>query len=200
MQRYLSALALSPQVLLYPAGVDALHVAPPKISLAQIPSSAFGDGSHPSTRLCAIAVDFLCRTQKIESFLDVGTGTGVLARIARTRGVPFVAGTDIDSLALQAARQNADLDQQDSSITFKNVAPDFWGERFQLIVANILEGPLHDLAPSITRALVPGGQLLLSGFTRIQSPALRVFYQNFRLNVVSESENEGWVLLHLQRS
>ncbi len=192
-------IVISPQVYLY----RVEHLAPisvaPKLGLAQMASTAFGDGSHPTTRLCAGAVDFLCRTQSLPAFLDVGTGTGVLARIARARGVEFVVGTDIDPLALQAATQNAQLDAADSEICFENASPDHWGMRFHLVVANILEGPLHNLAPMLASALVPGGQLLLSGFTRLQTPALRVLYEGLGLHFLSESEYEGWALLHLQR-
>jgi len=141
----------------------------------------------------------LCRTQSIAAFLDVGTGTGILARIARARGVKFVAATDIDMQALQAARDNSSLDAAVSPIHFENVAPDHWGARFNLVAANILEGPLRDLASSLVGALAPGGQLLLSGFTRLQTPGLRVLYMGLGLHILSESENDGWALLHLQR-
>ncbi|MDQ3232075.1 MAG: 50S ribosomal protein L11 methyltransferase, partial [Pseudobdellovibrionaceae bacterium] len=168
---------LSPLTFLYPFGAWKPSSPGPKIGMAQIPSSAFGDGSHPTTRLCAGAVDFLCRTQSIRSFLDVGTGTGVLSRIARARHVEFVAATDIDPAALHAAQENAALDAHGPNIEFAAVAPDHWGARFDLVVANILEEPLRELAPALVRALAPHGQLLLSGFTRLQAPRLRVLYQ-----------------------
>lgn len=192
-------ITLSPQVFLYRTDLCAPVSAAPKLGLPQIPSAAFGDGSHPTTRICAGAVDYLCRTQSIAAFLDVGTGTGVLARIARARGVEFVAATDIDPLALDAARQNASLDAISSPIHFKNAPPDHWGARFNLVAANILEGPLRDLAPSLLAALAPGGQLLLSGFTHLQTPGLQVLYRELGLHLLSESGNDGWALLHLQR-
>lgn len=191
---------LSPQISLFQAGCYAPISVAPKLAIAQIPSTAFGDGSHPTTLLCAGAVDVLCRTQSIEAFLDVGTGTGVLARIARQRGVKWVIGTDIDSLALHAARQNAELDIGTIPIDFQNTQPDHWGARFDLIVANILEGPLRDLAPALALALAPGGQLLLSGFTRLQTPGLCLLYEGLGLRLLSESEQQGWALLHFQRS
>ncbi len=189
---------LCPLVSLYKySGCAPVSVAP-KLALGQIPSVAFGDGSHPTTRLCAGAVDSLCRLQSVEAFLDIGTGTGVLARIARARGAQFVVGTDIDPLAIHAALQNADLDSPSSPIHFKDAAPDHWGARFDLVAANILEGPLRDLAPAIVRALAPGGQLLLSGFTRLQSPGLRIKYEGLGLHELSESESGGWAMLHMQ--
>lgn len=153
---------LSPGVWLYPAGRP-----PPEgvagLTLPQQPGRAFGDGSHPTTRLCAGAVDFLCRRHPLDGVLDVGTGTGVLARIARARGARFVVATDVDPLALAEARANVKLEAGEE-ILVVDAPPDSWGSRFQLVVANILEGPLVELAPALKRALVPEGLLLLSGF------------------------------------
>jgi ribosomal protein L11 methyltransferase len=139
----------------------------------------------------------LCRLRQPEAVLDVGTGTGVLARIARARGARFVAGTDIDPVALSSARAHSALDGHPIEINLSHEAPDFWGARFDLVVANILQAPLVDLAPALTRALVPGGVLLLSGFTRLQAPALRVLYETAGLTFVRDSCLGEWALLML---
>ncbi len=93
---------LAPRVQLYPAGAPRPVLGPGRLALAQHEggSAVFGDGSHATTRLCASVVDQLCRQRQPESVLDVGTGSGVLARIARARGATFVVGTDIDADAL----------------------------------------------------------------------------------------------------
>lgn len=158
----------------------------------QLPSTAFGDGSHPTTRLCARAVDYLCRTRAPKCVLDVGTGTGILARIARSHGASFIVGTDIDPLALAAARANIALDSHPVEIQLSSAAPDAWGPRFELIVANILEAPLRALAPALLGALAPGGTLLTSGYTPIQVPALKLAFPGTES---TESTLEGWSLL-----
>ena len=162
--------------------------------LVQLPSAAFGDGSHPTTRQCARAIDYLCRTRKPEAMLDVGTGTGILARIGRAQGVPFVVGTDIDPTALAAARANVALDQHIVEIELSNEMPHSWGPRFDLVVANILEAPLRALSQSLRLALAPGGVLLLSGFMPPQAPALRALFPSCES---SESTLDGWSLLML---
>jgi ribosomal protein L11 methyltransferase len=196
---------IAPQVTLYPFG----SVPPPEkhcgIALAGIlPGSGqpvvFGDGSHPTTRLCAAALDFLCRRRQPEAVLDVGTGSGVLARIARARGARFIVATDIDPAALASARAHAALDKHPVEIHIGSEAPDRWGARFDLVVANILEAPLRELAPALGRALIPGGCLLLSGFTPLQIPGLRVVYEGVGLNFERESRLEGWALLAFRRS
>jgi ribosomal protein L11 methyltransferase len=190
---------LSPLVSLYQAGSLPFKVNLNEITLSQLPSKAFGDGSHPTTRLCAGVLDFLCRQHSPHSVLDVGTGTGVLARIARARGAQFVVGTDIDSDAIHAAKNNSLLDSYPLEIQFLNASPDTWGPRFNLVIANILEGPLRDLAKSLSLALSPKGILLVSGFTRLQVPALRVAFSQVGLTVSNDSYLEEWALLMFRK-
>jgi ribosomal protein L11 methyltransferase len=155
----------------------------------------FGDGSHATTRLCAGIVDLLCRQRVPEAVLDVGTGTGLLARIARARGARFVVGTDIDPAALACANAHSALDAREVEIQFCTAAPDLWGARFDLVVANILEAPLRSLAPGLSRALKPDGLLLLSGFTRMQMPALRVVYEALGLSYLRHADLDEWTAL-----
>jgi ribosomal protein L11 methyltransferase len=196
---------LAPRITLYRFGSPPPSMEQGWLALPQLPQEAaghtvFGDGSHPTTRLCAGAVDLLCRQRQPKAVLDVGTGTGVLARIARARGAQFVVGTDIDPLALSSAEAHSALDTHPVAIHFSNDAPDYWGARFDLVVANILEGPLRHLAPALSRALLPGGVLLLSGFTRPQMPALRVCYERAGVTFMRESHLDEWSLLMFERS
>ena len=191
---------IAPRVVVYPFGLVPPKRAEDWLALAQLAQqpgdpAVFGDGSHATTRLCAAAVDLLCRQRQPQAALDVGTGTGVLARIARARGVSRVVGTDIDPHALSSARANSNLDAHPVEIHFGPETPDQLGEDFDLVVANILEAPLRYLAPALRRALRPGGFLLLSGFTRPQVPALRVLYESLHLTLVRESTLDAWVLL-----
>jgi ribosomal protein L11 methyltransferase len=176
-----------------------------RLVLAQLGSPGtgrpvFGDGSHPTTRLCAGAVASLCRGHVPAAVLDVGTGTGLLARIARALGATFIVGTDIDPAALSLASANVALDAgSEVGIQLSDAAPDAWGACFDLVVANILEAPLTTLAPLITAALRPGGVLLLSGFTRVQAPRLRVHYEALGLKALREATLDGWLLLQFVR-
>jgi ribosomal protein L11 methyltransferase len=187
-------------VALYPAGLAPPDLPPGAIALPTLPSRAFGDGSHPTTRLCARAVDLLCRQRAPAQVLDVGTGTGVLARLARAHGASFVVGTDLDPEAIAAARANAALDAQTVELLLGREGPDAWGPRFDLVVANILEGVLVGLAPALAAALAPGGRLLLSGFTPPQTPALRAAFSAHGLTVENQATLEGWALLQCSRS
>lgn len=190
---------LAPRVIVHEPGATVPALPGGTIALAQLPGPAFGDGSHPTTRLCAGAVDLLARQARPQAVLDVGTGTGILARIARARGATFVVATDIDPVALAAARANAELDTHPRAIEICEHSPDHRGPRFDLVVANILEDPLCRLAPALTAALAPGGALLLSGFTPAQVPALRAAFVRCGLVFVLQASQEGWCLLRLDR-
>jgi ribosomal protein L11 methylase PrmA len=190
-----SSIKLSPQVLVYANGPRPSAINEDWVVLPQMLSTAFGDGTHPTTRLCAGAVDFLCRQKHLSSVLDVGTGTGILARIARARGAEFIVGTDIDPAALESAKENSALDSHTVEIEITNAMPDHWGPRFDLVVANILEGPLTELAPSLAAALAPKGHLLISGFTRLQVHSLKQAFTNQGLCFMSESSLGEWAML-----
>ena len=196
MQKILTQIA--PQVFLFPAGLKPSAAPEGALALPAIAGPAFGDGSHPTTRMCAGAIDLLCR-QKPLSVLDVGTGTGVLARIARARGARFVAATDIDAVALESAQKHVALDAHPLEIPVLDVLPDYWGPTFDLTVANILEGPLRELAPCLARSLRPGGVLLLSGFTPRQVSGVQVAFSAHGFAFVSESTLESWSLLMFRR-
>jgi ribosomal protein L11 methyltransferase len=192
---------IAPRVTVYPSGSAPPPVGEGWIALAQLPraesSAVFGDGSHATTRLCATAVDMLCRRRQSQAVRDGGTGTGILARIARARGARLIVGTDIDSVAVSCAKAHADLDAHRVEIQFGSEAPDHWGACFDLVVANILEAPLRTLAPALRRALAPGGILLISGFTRLQIPALRVAYESAGLTYIDHFGLDEWAALKL---
>jgi ribosomal protein L11 methyltransferase len=191
---------IAPRVTVYRFGSPAPALEEGWIALAQLPraqrsAAVFGDGSHATTRLCAAAVDLICRQHRVQALLDVGTGTGILARIARARDAQFIVGTDIDPVAVNCAKMHADLDGHKMSIHFGSEVPDHWGARFDLVVANILQGALESLAPALCRALVPGGILLISGFMRPQTPALRRVYEATGLKSSGHFRLDEWALL-----
>ena len=131
-------------------------------------AEAFGTGHHGSTAGCLAAIERVAKARRIRNALDVGTGSGILAiAIARLLRAPVLA-SDIDPVATEIAAANARLNGAG--------APGRHGDRgrpwpavfrrhgpFDLVVANILAGPLVRLAPPIRRHLAPGGTVILSG-------------------------------------
>lgn len=132
------------------------------------PTAAFG-GDHPTTALCLAALVDLCAATPPARALDVGTGTGVLALALARLGVPRVTATDIDPLALAAARRHVADNALTDRITLRRDLPP---PAFDLIVANLYLGPLLALADALAARLAPGGHLVLAGIIRDHRPAL----------------------------
>ncbi len=181
------------------AGKVPHGVIPMKIEAAM----AFGTGHHETTALCLAVLSDLARGQAaFRNVLDLGTGTGLLAIGAAKLWKKRVLASDIDPVAVEVTRENARAngvapwvlaavaDGLDNPL-LKNGAP------YDLIVANILAGPLTRLAPSITRALAPGGTLLLSGLLRNQELLVTSFYP--RLRLIDRRRMGPWSALVFER-
>jgi ribosomal protein L11 methyltransferase len=135
------------------------------------PGLAFGTGTHPTTAMCLEWLDGIDLTGK--TVLDYGCGSGVLAIAALKLGASSATGMDIDPQALIATGQNA----RDNGVEVAVLGSDeeITGQ-FDVIVANILAGPLVQFADSITSRLARGGMLALSGVLCEQAQVVRAAY------------------------
>jgi len=147
-----------------PSWLEAPPQAPrdPKLHIYVEPGMAFGTGTHETTRLAAGLIVEEIRRRIPRSLLDVGTGTGILALIAYRLGVPNLVGLDIDPEARRTAREN--LERNRAAVI---AVPDYQigdeRERYDVVVANIIDGVLLALRHDLARALNPGGRMVLSG-------------------------------------
>ncbi len=165
------------------------------------PGLAFGTGHHETTALCGRGLVHAVRNYgrpEALRVLDVGTGTGILAFIALKLGVKDVVGTDIDHKALEVAMENAKVNLCDDRFQVTDAQPDYAGQVFDIVVANILSQPLIDMAAQIKGALKPKGRLLLSGILRDQAEGVRRAYQAQGLLHLQTEEENGWVLISFQ--
>lgn len=138
------------------------------------PGLAFGTGTHPTTRLCLEWLDSHdCAGKEV---IDYGCGSGILAIAAAKLGAKRVMGVDNDPQALIATRENARVNGVDSRIQ-AYLPGQFPEEPADLLLANILAGPLVDLYPVLSRLVKPGGYIVLSGILQEQADALRESYQ-----------------------
>jgi ribosomal protein L11 methyltransferase len=179
---------------------DRAHVRPNDIAIEVEAGEAFGTGHHGTTAACLIAIDRIVRSRPIGNALDLGTGTGVLAiAIAKAAKVPVLA-SDIDPVATHVAAGNARLNGVAGLVhaitapglargVFENAGP------FDLIVANILAGPLVTLAPAIRRRLAGGGTVILSGLLETQRARIVAAYRAQGLRLVGGIPREGWLTL-----
>lgn len=137
------------------------------------PGLAFGTGTHPTTALCLEWLDE--RNLAGRTVLDYGCGSGILAIAALKLGCRAAAGMDIDPQALTATRLNARRNGVDHRLTVLFGDREIDG-RFDVVVANILAGPLVELAESVITRLSSGGELALSGILCGQVDKIRAAY------------------------
>jgi ribosomal protein L11 methyltransferase len=165
---------------------------------------AFGTGHHGTTRGCLLALDFIARQKKRpRKILDVGTGTGVLAIAAAKALRNRVLASDIDPRAVMVARENARLNSASPLVEFIHAAGleahDFrTGGPFDLVLANILLGPLVRLSRPMARLLAPGARIVLSGLLNNQAQTVVMAYGAQGLALERRIMLEGWTTLVLR--
>lgn len=160
-----------------------------------VPKPSFGDGSHPTTRLIAAAVERYTVEHPHGRVLDVGTGNGVLCLVAALRGASAL-GIDIDPFAVESARENARLNQLDSC-EFSTTPLSEVLETFELVMANLEPLTQLEVADGIAPRLASGGTLLLTGFLEEQAAMIEPLYQLLGYRVAERVPLEGYVLLRL---
>ena len=183
---------------------DRGAVAGSRIGIEIEAALAFGTGHHGTTRGCLLALDWLCRTggTRKPHILDLGTGSGVLAIAAARALQARVLATDIDAVAVRAARDNARRNRAGGLVrvivanglaapAIRTQAP------FDLVFANILLEPLQRLAAPLTKAVAPRGRVVLSGLLAAQANAALAAYHAFRLE--RRIALDGWTTLVLGR-
>ena len=155
------------------------------------PGLAFGTGTHPTTALCLEWLD----AQPLEDrqVVDYGCGSGILAIAAALLGAQHILAMDIDPQALLATRENAARNGVLARIAV-TADPALALASADVLLANILAGPLVELAPRFAQAVRPGGLLALSGLLAEQAAAVTAAYLPW-FDIGTTATREGWALL-----
>jgi ribosomal protein L11 methyltransferase len=165
---------------------------------------AFGTGHHETTALCLRVLSDLSKKRRFGNVLDLGCGTGLLAIGAVKLWRRPVLASDIDVVAVEVTRENARANGEVPLIrAFTADGLDHpaiaRATPFDLILANILAGPLTKLAPAIAGALMPGGVAILSGLLAWQENLVASFYRPQGLILRHISRDGSWSALVLER-
>ncbi len=160
------------------------------------PGLAFGTGTHPTTALCLEWLDQAPLEDKV--VIDYGCGSGVLAIAAALLGAGQVIGVDNDPQALEASRDNAERNGVFETIVLYLPGEDPSLTGADVLVANILAGPLHELAPMFAARLKPGGALALSGILVGQHDELIERYAEW-FDDLAATVREDWVRIDGRR-
>ena len=158
------------------------------------PGLAFGTGTHPTTALCLTWLDGaeLAGLRVI----DYGCGSGILGVAAGLLGAANIEAVDIDPQALTATRENARCNDLLGRVHVS--APETLTEAADVLLANILAGPLQELAPRFRDLLKPRGWLVMAGLLARHVAPLQAAYGDW-ITLSAVSEREGWVCLAGQR-
>ncbi len=167
---------------------------------------AFGTAHHATTEGCLEALDRLARTSRPRRVLDLGCGSGVLA-IAAVRALPGAAviASDIDPLAVAVARGNLTANRAHTrvkAVRAANLAHPALkaGGPYDLVLANILAGPLIQLAPGLRSAIRPGGRVVLSGILDEQAREVAAIYAATGFRLETRRILKGWATLVMRRA
>ena len=155
---------------------------------------AFGTGEHPTTALCLEWLD--AALEPGATVLDYGCGSGVLAIAALALGARRAWAIDNDEQALIATRDNARLNGCEARIAVG--MPESLPERVDVVLANILAGPLVSLAPELARVVVPRGTIVLSGILSRQAATVAAAYEPW-FEEISTRERDGWTRIGARR-
>ncbi|SDR82944.1 [LSU ribosomal protein L11P]-lysine N-methyltransferase [Halopseudomonas xinjiangensis] len=163
---------------------------PQAVNLLLDPGLAFGTGTHPTTALC---LEWLDAEPVVDrQVIDFGCGSGILAIAALLLGASHARGTDIDPQALEASRDNAGrnrIDPERLSLFLPEAMPQ---QPADVLLANILAGPLVALSDQLISLVKPGGRLALSGILAEQTDdVLQTYRAKFDLDPVAE--RDGWI-------
>ena len=164
---------------------------PAEVVLELDPGLAFGTGTHATTALCLEWLDGGIKGG--ERVLDYGCGSGILALAALKLGAAEATAFDIDPQALLATRENALKNRLAALLAIPGSAGEIKG-LFDVVLANILAGPLTELAPSLARMTKAGGGLVLAGLLEPQAAEVAQAYRPW-FDIGPVAEREGWTLL-----
>lgn len=200
------------------AGVFHIHtpeyppLAEPGVRDFVIPASqAFGTGQHATTAGClAMLTEMKRRGTLVRNLADIGTGTGLLAFAAMDLWPRAIAtASDIDRVCAGVLEENTSLNRvatgggagELTMVIADGMDHPLLSARgpYDLIIANILAGPLISLAPDFARHLVPGGQLLLAGLLETQEAQVRAACRRAGLRLAARMVNGDWSILWLRK-
>ena len=184
---------------------DAALLPEGRIGLLIEAAMAFGTGHHGTTLGCLRAYERLLDDgQRFDNVLDLGCGTAVLAMSAARMGAAHVLASDIDPVAVEVALANVKANGLVGRVAcVESIGFDSpvlrAGAPFDLIFANILKGPLIELAPDMAAHLAPGGRAILSGLLVEQADEIVEVYQGQGLALETREDLGEWSALTLRR-
>lgn len=170
------------------------------ISIQVDAGAAFGSGEHGTTRCCLEAMEWLSKSRKFPRVLDMGTGSGILAIAAAKLWKTGILAVDLDPVSVRVTQENSVTNNVSkfirtgvsdgySAMQVKRAAP------YDLIISNILAGPLIAFAPHLKHNLAPGGLAILSGLLLSQEKRVLAAHRAHGLCLKKKFTYQDWCTL-----
>ena len=158
------------------------------------PGLSFGTGQHPTTRFCLEQIVGFRKERQQQSFLDVGTGSGILAIAAAKLGYAPVEAFDFDPVAVRIARANAKKNRVHARINLSqaDVSERQVRKKFDLICANLISDLLIEQRDRLAGSVAAGGRLVLAGILKLQFCDVRAAYENAGLKLIATGIEQEW--------
>jgi len=163
------------------------------------PGMAFGTGTHATTRLCLEVISRRFARCGLHRMLDAGTGSGILAICAAVIGCNDIVACDIDPVACETAKKNAQANDVLSQVQVTDQKIEAMGGVFDLIVANILAEENIRLARNFDRLLADQGELVLSGILEEKAATVISAFQTIGFDTPEILRQDEWVCLSMKR-
>ena len=191
-KQYFKPINVGNKILIRPVWIDD-YDAGDRAVLNLEPGVAFGTGTHETTRLCLQALENYITSDTV--MLDVGCGSGILSVAGMLLGAKSVIGVDIDKLAVQTARENADrnkIEEERYTLHHGNLTDKVSG-KFDVIAANIVADAIIMLSKGVDEFMNDDSVYIVSGIIDIREPEVVAALDEYGFRIIARHEEAGWL-------
>ena len=189
---------ISDRVIICPSWEDT-KFADEDVVIKLDPGSAFGTGTHETTSMCAELIDRYIKNLDGGKLLDLGTGSGILAIIARKLGAEDVEAIDIDKLAVDVAIDNCNINGCPDIKCHTGELKDAYEGEYKLIIANIIADVIAAIASDVKDHMAPDGFFICSGIINTKADRVRKAIADCGMKIVEEHEKNDWIAMVVSR-
>lgn len=185
---------ISDRVIICPSWEET-EFKPEDVVIRLDPGSAFGTGTHETTSMCAEFIDRYVSRLGDGTLLDLGTGSGILAIIARKLGAQKVEAIDIDKLAVDVAIDNCNINECSDIVCHTGELKDAYEGKYQIIIANIIADVIAAIVPDVKNNLADDGVFICSGIINTKADRVRDALAKAGLKIIEEREKNDWIAM-----
>lgn len=164
-----------------------------EIMVSLDPGHAFGTGTHQTTQLCVKGMEEFFKGGRVA---DIGTGSGILAIIAKKMGAEYAYGCDNDPDVIDVAKENAEKNNTECVFEYKTA--DKLNEKFDFVCANILHNVLAEIMPDLKELLAPHGKIVLSGILDEKKDVVLESIKKNNLSILKTNYQDQWISFVVQ--